>query len=551
MSPFTAKSFRAVSALFLALALAFAVKLLFLQVVVAGEYSDNATQDRTITYPVTAHRGTIYDRNGVVLAVSVDATTIYCNPSEVENVEYESRKLAEVLGGDAQDYVDIFKGDSTTFAFIERQADVEVAEKVKELGLDGIYFLEDSRREYPNGSVGGQVIGACDPDGNGICGLELQYDDILSGTNGVYTAERGLTGAPIPGGVQEDVAAVDGEDIMVSLDIKLQATVEQVIEASLERNDPKEGSSVVMDAETGEIYAICSYPYLDPSDLANSYIGSDKLTPIVQSLEPGSVFKAFTALAVLNEDALSPDDEIFVPSELEADEYTITDAHDRDAGYMTFSEILDKSSNVGISLALDKVGFEKLYDILTALRFSESTGVDFPGEDSGTLLEVNQWSTIGGYNIGFGQGMTATPLQITRAYGAIANDGVMAQPHFLISKPQTGEWVEYETEQVLDDAEAIETLQSMLRGVVTSGTGKNADIPGYDVVGKTSTAQIAEDGGYASGKWNLCFTGFIANSSSSLVCFVGANNVSYEGNVSSVFHDIMVEAIDLYKIVPE
>lgn len=545
------KSFKVVSLLFLLVAAAFALKLLFLQVIVADEYSDNASQDRTISYPISARRGTIYDRNGVVLAVSVDATTIYCNPSEVTNVEYESRKLAEVLDGEAEDFAAILQSDSTTFAYVERQADVTRAEQVKALGLDGIYFIEDSRREYPNGSVGGQVIGACDPDGNGICGLELQYDEVLKGTDGVYKAERGITGAPIPGGVHEDVAAVDGEDIMVSIDIKMQAATEQALEVGLERNDPQLGSAVVMDSENGEIYAICSYPYLDPSDLANSYIGSDRLTPIVESIEPGSVFKAFTALAVLDEDALSPDDSLFVPEELEADEYTITDAHDRDAGYMTFSEILDKSSNVGISLALDEVGFEKLYEILTSLKFAQSTGVDFPGEDSGTLLDVNQWSKVGGYNIGFGQGLTATTLQVTRAYGAIANDGVMVQPHFLISKPQSGEWIEYETEQVLDNTEAISTLQSMLRGVVTSGTGTAADIPGYDVVGKTSTAQIAEAGGYADGKWNLCFTGFIANSSSSLVCNVCANEVPYEGNVASIFHDIMVEAIDLYKIVPE
>lgn len=551
MPPATAKNFKIVSFLFLAAALIFAARLVFLQIIVADEYSENASRDRTITYPIMAHRGTIYDRNGVVLAVSVDATTIYCNPSEVTNVDYESRKLAEVLDGEAEDYAEILQSDSTTFAFVERQADVTRAERVKELGLDGIYFIEDSRREYPNGSVGGQVVGACDPDGNGICGLELQYDDILRGTDGVYKAERGITGAPIPGGVHEDVAAVDGEDIMVSIDIKMQAAVEQAVEAGLERNDPKLGSAVVMDSENGEIYAICSYPYLDPSDLANSCVGSDRLTPIVQSIEPGSVFKAFTALAVLDEGALSPDDSLFVPTELEADEYTITDAHDRDAGAMTFSEILDKSSNVGISLALDKVGFEKLYSILKSLKFAEATGVDFPGEDSGTLLDVNQWSKVGGYNIGFGQGMTATTLQVTRAYGAIANDGIMVQPHFLISKPQSGEWVEYETEKVFDNSEAIATLQSMLRGVVTSGTGKNADIAGYDVVGKTSTAQIAEDGGYADGKWNLCFTGFIANSSSSLVCNVCANDVPYEGNVASIFHDIMVEAIDLYKIVPE
>lgn len=551
MSSAIFKTFKGALLIFLGMAILFVGRLLYLQVFVAGEYSANASEVRTINFTTTAHRGTIYDRNGSVLAVSVDATTIYCNPAEVTNADYEARKLAEILDGEKEDFEEILTRDGATFVYVERQADVVKAEQVKKLGLDGIYFLEDSRREYPNGSVGGQVIGACDPDGNGICGLELQYDDVLKGQDGVYSAERGVDGTPIPGGVHQDVSAVDGEDIMVSLDIKLQGVAEEAVERGLERNDPKLGSAVVMDSENGEIYAICSYPYLDPTDLANSYIGSDKLTPIVQSIEPGSVFKAFTALSVLQEGALMPTDELFVPTEIQADEYTITDAHERQAGNMTFNDILDVSSNVGISLALDEVGFEKLYKNLQALKFSEATNVDFPGEDAGTLLELNQWSKVGGYNIGFGQGMTATPLQITRAYGALANDGIMVQPHFLIAKPQSSEWMEYETEQVLQDTEALDTLHGMLRGVVTSGTGRKADIPGYEVVGKTSTAQIAEAGGYAENKWNLCFTGFIANSSSPLVCFVGANDVTYEGNVAAVFHDIMVEAVDLYRIVPE
>lgn len=551
MSDSALKNLKGPAIFFLGITVLFIIRLLYLQVIVSDEYSANAEEVRSINFTTTAHRGTIYDRNGTVLAVSVDATTIYCNPVEVTNADYEARKLAEVLGGESEDYIEPLTRDKSTFAYIKRQAGVEEAERVKGLSLDGVYFLEDNKREYPNGSVGGQVIGACDVDGNGICGLELQYDDALRGEDGVYSAERGEDGTPIPGGVHEDKPAIDGQDIMVSLDIKLQGVCEQAVEKGIERNDPKLGSAVVMDYETGEIYAICSYPYLNPADLANSYIGSDKLTPIVQSIEPGSVFKAFTALTVLQEGSLSPEDELFVPSELTVGEYTITDAHERESGYMTFNEILDVSSNVGISMALDTVGFDALYNTLCSLKFSESTGVDFPGEDTGTLLEVGQWSKVGGYNIAFGQGMTATPLQITRAYAAIANDGVMVQPHFLIARPQSDEWVTYESETVLEDKQSLETLRKMLRGVVTSGTGQKANIDGYEVVGKTSTAQIAEEGGYAESLYNLCFTGFIDNSSSSLVCFAGANEVNYEGNVASVFRDIMVEAIDLYKIVPE
>ncbi len=541
----------AVKLIFLLVAALFLVRLVYLQVIVSGEYSANASEVRTINFDISPHRGTIYDRNGTVLAVSVDATTIYCNPVEVTNANYEAKKIASVLGGEEADYLELLKKTTSTFVYIERQADVDKAERLKSMKLDGIYFINDSRREYPNGAIGGQVIGACDVDGNGICGLELQYDDILRGVPGVYSGERGVDGTPIPGGVHEDVAAVDGEDIMVSIDIKLQDVAERAVAQWLEGNDSKSGSSIVMDSETGEIYAICSYPYLNPADLANSVIGSDNLLPVTQAFEPGSVFKAFSALAVLEENAMAASDVMLVPAELKADEYVITDAHERGDAYMTFSEILDQSSNVGISLAIDRVGFGKLYSTLHALKIDQPTGVDYPGEAKSVLTDVSQWSKVGGYNISFGQGVTATPLQVARAYGAIANNGVMVEPHFLIAKPLTGEWAEHKTEQVLDNQEAINKLISMLRGVVTEGTGKNAYIEGFDVVGKTSTAEIAEAGGYAQEKWNLCFAGFIANSTSPLVCFVGANEVPYERNVSSIFRDIMLEAIDLYKIVPE
>lgn len=546
------RSFVYVKRIFLVIAALFLLRLAFLQIFVHGEYTANATEVRTIQYTTTPHRGTIYDRNGTVLAVSVDATTIYANPNEVTNVDYEARKLASILGGEESTYADSLRKEDTPFVYIKRQADIDVAERVKKEALDGIYFLQESRREYPNGSIGGNVIGACDIDGNGICGLELQYDDILRGTPGRYSAERGVRGAPIPGGVHEDTPAVDGEDIIISIDITLQDALEQALEKGLEKYDePRRGSAVVMDAETGEIHAMGSYPYLNPANLADSRIGSDNLTPVTQSIEPGSVFKAFSALAVLQEGTLAPTSELMVPAELQADEYVITDAHERNDEVMSFSTILDNSSNVGISLAIDTVGFGKLSQMLTALKFSESTGVDFPGEDSGSLTEVSQWSKIGGYNISFGQGMTATPLQVTRAYGALANEGVMVTPHFLLSKPQSGETMEYESEQVLFDQDAIDTLNGMLRGVVTNGTGTEAYIDGYEVVGKTSTAEIAENGTYAEGRYNLCFTGFINDSSSKLVCNVTANDVHYSGNVAGIFRDIMAEAIELYKIVPE
>lgn len=545
------RSLKYVKRVFLFIVAIFVIRLAFLQIFVHEEYSANAETVRTISYETSPHRGTIYDRNGVVLAVSVNAMTIYANPCEVTNAQYEARQLSKILKGNANDYEELLRTADTSFVYIKRQIDESVANKVKELNLDGIYFLEESRREYPNGSIGGNVIGAVDVDGNGICGLELQYNDILMGTPGVYSAERGLKGTPIPGGIHEDVKAVDGTDIMISIDIALQDEVEKALKKGLDKNKTKNGSAVVMDAETGDIYAMSSYPFLDPGDLKNSLIGSDNLTCVTQSFEPGSVFKAFSALTVLEDKKMSPNSKIYVPTKLKADEYEIKDSHERDAGTMTFSEILEESSNIGISLAVDKVGSTRLYETLSKLRFATPTGIDYPGEDKGSLSEVSEWSKIDGYSISFGQAMTATPLQVAYAYGALANNGSVAQPHFLIALPQTGEWKTYESEKLLTDKKAIKTLTSMLRGVVTDGTGKDAYIRGYDVVGKTSTAEIAENGGYAKSRYNLCFAGYIANSSSKLVCNVVANNVKRTGNMASSFRDIMVEAIDLYKIVPE
>lgn len=541
---------RYIRILFLVIAAVFLVRLVYLQVIVSPAYTAMAEESRTINFPITPKRGTIYDRNGQILAVSVDCTTIYCNPSEVTDPRHEASMIATVLEEDEDHYEALLSREPSTFVYIERQADVEKAQRLKEMDLDGIYFIADSRREYPNGGVGGQVIGVCDVDGNGITGLELYYDEMLRGTPGKYSAERGEKGAPIPGGVHEDTPAKDGEDIMISLDIRLQTKVEEALEKGLATYEGKQGSSVLIDGDTGEIYAACSYPYLDPTDRANSMVGSDNLRAITEAFEPGSIFKSLSALTVLNERAVEPDDIIFCPAELEADEYVITDAHERPDVDMTFATILNQSSNVGISLATEKAGFDKLNAMIERMKITEKTGVDYPGEATPVMPSFNEWAYVTGCNISFGQGLAATPLSMARFYGAVAADGLVCTPHFLIAKPQSGEWMEYDSEQVLDDPVAMDKLKTMLQGVVNEGTGTDAAIDGYDVAGKTSTAEIAQDGGYAEDRYNLCFAGFIDNSNSNLACFVSANDIAYEGKMASVFHDIMIEAIDLYNIVP-
>ncbi len=538
---------------FAAFAAVFLLRLVYLQVIVSDHYSAMASESRTVSFTTTPRRGTIYDRNGIVLATSVEATTIYANPSEVEDVPYTAFRLAETLGGKESDYEKILESE-TTFAYVKRQATVEEGDAVRELGLAGIYFIADTRREYPNGSIGGQVVGYCNVDGEGITGLELQYNDILKGTPGTYSAERGNASkgsTPIPGGVHEETPAVDGTDIMISLDIKMQNTVEQALASGVEKLGTEEGSAAIMDAGTGEVYAICSLPYMDPSDMSSSKVGSDQLKPITQAFEPGSIFKTVSILSILEGGSMTPESTLFCPATISADGYTISDSHERGDETYTLRQILDHSSNIGVSLAVQNAGFREFYDDILQYNLNERTGVDYPGEASGTLRPFENWGRVIGYNASFGQGLSVTPLQMVRFYGAIINDGVEVTPHFLISKPQTGERPEYPTEKVVDSPAALEDMRSMLRTVVTDGTGKAAGVEGYEVAGKTSTAEIAEGGVYKKGIYNLCFTGYIDNSSSQLVCFVGANEVSGMAQVTQIFHDIMATAIEQYNITPK
>lgn len=580
-------------AIFAIFAAVFFLRLVYLQVIVAGDYSAQAQAQRTSYLTIEPRRGTIYDRNGVVLATSVDATTIYVDPTEVTDVNMTAQLLADSLGGQASGYLEKVTANNTRYSVIKRKADTSVGDdlqsrvtervaeaqkqenvRAKDAGeqaqtvQSGIHFVTESRREYPNGQVAGQVVGACsigvDEDKNreyyyGICGLEKQYNDVLSGTPGYYEAEYGRSGQAIPGGVHEQVDAVDGQDIVVSIDINLQRDVEEYLTNGCKDLEAASGSAVLMDGSTGEIYAAASLPLFNPADRSEVKEGAMQLKCVTDLFEPGSIFKSVSAMAILETGTLTPDSELFCPASITADGYTISDAHERGDATFTLREILDQSSNVGISLATEQMGFDELYNHIVKYNLHSTTGVDYPGEGEegtdalGMLAPLEQWSAVQAYNVSFGQGVSVTPLQMTRFYGAIVNSGVECVPHFLLSMPQSGYTPVYETEDVIENKDAIGDMQSMLKTVVTDGTGKLAAIDGYNVAGKTSTAEIydEENGGYRKNVYNLAFTGFLADSSSKLVCFVGANEVPGNRVVTPIFKDIMTSAIDRFGITSE
>lgn len=572
---------------FAAIASLFVLRLAYLQVIAAPAMASEAENARMSYDWIEPRRGTIYDRNGVVLATSVESTTIYIDPVEVDDADATAQVLVDVLGGQKSDYLEAITAPNTRYAVVKEKADVAVGdalkERVRELsasggsreGMDfGIRYKTLWKREYPNAQVGGQVIGACtletDAENNreyykGVSGLELYYDDVLSGEAGYTREERSPDGTPIPGGTRDSKAAVDGEDIIISIDIELQQSVEERLTADAKGITANGGSAIVMDGGTGEIYAAASLPLLNPADRTNMEADAPKLKCVTDLFEPGSIFKSVSAMAILEAGTMTPDTELFCPSSIEADGYVIGDAHERGDATYTLRQIMDQSSNVGISLATENAtvgdvsGFRNLYNKINEHNLHTKTGVDYPGEGEagteylGNLLPFDDWSKVTAYNVSFGQGLSLTPLQITRFYGALVNDGVECTPHFLLSKPQSGETAEYGSDTVIKDKKAIDDLTSMLKTVVTEGTGKAAAIDGFNVAGKTSTAEIYDEknGGYRKGVYNLAFTGFLADSSSQLVCFVGANEVPTDGVVTPIFKDIMTTAIDRFNIYPE
>ncbi len=538
--------------LFSIVAVVFLGRLVYLCVIVAPEYSSQASATRTIDVDLSPRRGTIYDANGTVLATSVDATTIYCNPYEVTDVQGEAAQLAALLGGDRSDYEDALSSSNTSFAYVARKADQSAADQVKSLNLDGIYFLSDSKRVYPCGQTAGQIIGMVDVDGNGQSGLELYYDDILKGTEGHLTTERGSGDYPIAGGLHEETAAVDGQDIVLSIDVDMQEYVESRLTDCVQQLNGKSGCAIVYDASNGEIVSMASTPYLNPGDRNNVEEGATELKTISYPYEPGSIFKSVSMMSILETGSSTPDDTFDCPSSISADGYSISDAHERGDTTYTLRQILQYSSNVGMSLATEKMGFGPLYDHIQRYNLTSTTGVDYPGESAGYCSDESTWSTIQSYNVSFGQGISVTPLQITRFYGALANNGVECTPHFLIQKPQSGETPEYDTEQVIENTDAISDMTSMLQTVVSDGTGTGAQIEGFSPAGKTGTAEYVDDTGtYVSGWNNISFVGYLPDSSSELVCFVSVSEVPGDNVTTGAFKDIMTYAINRYKITSD
>lgn len=541
-------------AAFLGLSAVVAARLAYLQIFKHGDFSAAAESQTVNKMTLRAMRGTIYDRNGNALAMSVECQTVYANPQAVSDPSGVAELLVSSLGGEKADYMDLLTQD-TTFVYLKRQVDQEVADELAdELAareLTGVYFASDTKRVYPYGSTAAQIVGYVGTEGTGLSGLELYYEDDLVGTDGEMLMETGLDGTPIAGGASQVTEAVDGTDLIISIDVDLQEVCERVIKEAVETYEAESGSVMVTDPRTGEVLAACSTPLPDFSDLDDA--SSLNLKLVTNAFEPGSLFKVLTTSIGIEAGLFTEDSVYHVPAQVLVGSDYVSDVDGRDyATDMTVREMLVRSSNTAIAqLAQDVIGAETFAEGVERFGIGQTTGIDFPGEAAGIVRSPEDYdgSTLG--SMAFGQGLAVPLVQIVRAFGAVANDGVPMTPHFLVYRGD--EQVEWPAgERVISEGTVSQEID-MMRGVMTEGSGTSGQVEGYDFAGKTGTGEQAdENGGYRAGSYVSSLCAFANADQPELLIYVGLNNTPYlsSGSAGVAFREIATNAVSILGVSP-
>jgi cell division protein FtsI (penicillin-binding protein 3) len=466
---------------------------------------------------LTPKRGTIYDRDGAELAVSVDVDSVWANPTALKKAGHDPRvvahQLAQLLGVDAEILTQRLSSDRR-FVWIKRRVTPAQGKVVRGLRIAGVATSGEARRFYPNRELAAHVLGFADVDGKGIEGLELALDERLRGSAQAVPALLDRRGEVVFSERLLDDGAARGDDITLTIDKTLQHVAERELELAVHTYEARGGSIVMLDPSTGEILALANYPTFNPNEPARSTSGAHRNRAVTDRYEPGSTIKPFTIAGALAAGALSPRQTIDCQDgAMRVAQYTIHDTHKWQL--LTPAEIIAVSSNIGTAKAGLLLGRAGLYRALTRFGFGEATGLGLPGETAGILRHYKRWYDMDAATVAFGQGMSATTVQLAAAFGSLANKGRLLHPTVIRRVVDArGTVVQQATprvrRQVVPESVARQ-LTDMLVGVTTSaGTAPEAAIEGYLVAGKTGTAQKADyvRGGYAKGKWTSSFIGF-------------------------------------------
>ncbi len=457
----------------------------------ADEFAARGREQRVQSETLAADRGTIFDRDGRELAVTVEGVTVYANPYEVSDPESLASMLAPLVGRNPTDLAQDLASDSA-FVYVARQLDPEAAEPIRQAGLAGIYFLSEPRRVYPTGALAAHVVGfVSDGDNAGLEGIELYYDTELAGIPGALLVERDPQGRVIPQGEYLVEHPEQGSDLVLTIKSEIQYSATQALAAALERTGATAGSVVVIDPESGEILAMVNLPSFDPNDRDGTPLDAMRNRAVTDVFEPGSTQKLVTIAGALEADIVAPNTSFEIPEGIEILDTVFKDVTvhpDR----LTVTEIVAHSSNLGTILVGDQLGIRSLYTFMYSFGQGRASGIDFPGEAGGVLRPPEDWcltTCLAGTSIGYH--VSVTPLQMAMVYAVVANDGMWVQPH-LVKDIVDGEGDRQATLPLarrVISAETAAQMRIMLEAVVVRGTGTAAAVSGYRVGGKTGTTQ--------------------------------------------------------------
>lgn len=560
--------------LLVAIGLIFVARLFYLQVIKHDYYAAQATAAHESKFSIPAERGAIYALDGdhtTPLVLNENLPTVFADPRYIENPEDTAKQLAAIIGGEESKYLELLKSD-TSYAVLQKKLDPSKAKALKEADLKGIGMTDAQYRVYPQGSLGAQVLGFVNDEGEGQYGIESYLNSELTGKPGRLKAVTDVYGIPLAS--NEDNIVEDpenGAELTLTIDINLQRHVEKALAAGVKRVGAPSGSAVVYDPHTGAVKAMANYPSFDPAKFSETKDFSRFSNQVVSgAYETGSGMKIFSMSTGLNEGAVTPNTSFYDSGSVTVDGERITNAGNRSFGRQDMKGVIQNSINTGIIYVLQRLGGgeinergrKTIHDYFTQkFGFGSATGVEQANESAGYVAGVNTGSgdNVRYANMVFGQGMTVTMLQMAAAAGS-AVTGNYYQPYLVQARRYSDGRVQNTEPKILranvTSNKTRNEIKNMMRGVVENGGGYTAKRAGYFLGGKTGTAQIpGPNGGYVQGREIGSFTGFGASKRVDYIIMTRVNDTRLAGYAGSeaaapIFADISNFMIDYYQIPP-
>ena len=520
--------------------------------------TDLAERQYNVELQLPPKRGTIYDCKMVELASSVNVFSSYAQSKLITNKHSLAQQLSHILGRCQESMLGKLKKNKS-FVWLKRHMSEEQTQAIRQLAHPHIHLLKESKRFYPSAILASHLIGFVNIDGRGLEGLELLYDEYMKGRAGRQFIQRDAKRRLLPSLEYKFEPTVDGHSLVLTIDQVIQYIAERELEQVCEKTKANSGVIIVMDPMTGRILAFANRPTYNSNTFFSSTQTQRKNRGITDCYEPGSTFKAITAAACLNEGIVTAAQKFFC----ENGEYRFRGRilHDhRGHGWLTFREVIEVSSNIGVCKATQRIGEKKFMEYIKAFGFGKKTGVDLPGEVAGIVRPLSSWSKIAITTIPMGQGIAVTPLQMACAFSVIANGGYLMKP-YVVDRIINTQWElikkckPQKVRQVISE-DTARTVREFLVNVVENGTGKRARIKGMKVGGKTGTAQKLEaDGTYSHSKYIASFFGFVPEEKPALVIGVIVDEpkgMYYGGVVAApVFQKVAEDTLkylNLYKV---